>query len=147
MSLRLGSPAPARLSLRDRRVDAEVALLRRWFRRLAYDDIGRNWVMLPRYDLPRGFNRRATPVLILIPADYPVVPPDGIFVDMGLNIPGHYFQEKGPRNPFGDKDWAWLCAHLDKRGWRPSADLVGGDNLATLLELYTTIFAAMLKPG
>ena len=130
-------------TLRGARVDSEVALLRRWFDRVEHDDVGRHWVLAHRYRLPPGFNRRSTPVLILIPADYPQVPPDGIFIDTGLDIPGHYFQGPGPRNPFGDKDWAWLCAHLRQKSWRPSADIVGGDNLATLLELYATIFAEM----
>lgn len=134
-------------TLRAARVDNEVALLRRWFDRVDYDDVARHWVLLHRYRLPPGFNRRTTPILLLIPADYPQVPPDGVFIDRGLNIPGHYFQDTGPRNPFGDKDWAWLCAHLRRQSWRPTPDVVSGDNLATLLELYSTIFAAMRGPG
>lgn len=130
--------------LRAARVDHEVTFLLRWFDRVDYDDVGRNWVVVHDYPLPAGFNKPSTPVLMLIPADYPQVPPDGLFIDKGLNIPGHYHQGHGGRNPFGDKDWAWLCAHLAGHGWRPSADVVGGDNLVTLLGLYATIFAEML---
>ena len=138
--------ARAATPLRAARVDQEVALLLRWFDRVDYDHVGRSWVVVHDYPLPAGFNKPSTPVLMLIPADYPQVPPDGLFVDKGLNIPGHYHQEHGGRNPFGDRDWAWLCAHLAGRGWRPSADVVAGDNLVTLLGLYATIFAEMLGP-
>jgi Prokaryotic E2 family E len=131
-------------SLRATRVDREVAILLRWFDRVDYDDVARDWVLVHDYPLPEGFNKPSTPVLMLIPVDYPQVPPDGLFIDRGLNIPGHYFQGHGGRNPFGDKDWAWLCAHLARRGWQPSADVTNGDNLLTLMGLYATIFAEML---
>ncbi|MGH2352755.1 MAG: E2/UBC family protein [Chloroflexota bacterium] len=134
-------------SVRAARVDQEVGLLLRWFDQVDYDHVGRNWVLVHEYPLPHRFNKPSTPALLLIPADYPQVPPDGLFIDKGLNIPGHYFQQQDRRNPFGDKDWAWLCAHLAQRSWRPSADVVGGDNLVTLLGLYATIFAEMRSRG
>ena len=116
-----------------------------WFDRVDYDDVGRNWVLVYDFPLPAGFTQPSTHVLLLVPPDYPQVPPDGLFVDKGLNLPRHYVQQQASNNPFGNKEWAWLCAHFPRGSWRPAADLRRGDNLATLLGLYTTIFAEMLR--
>jgi len=134
-------------SLRARRVDEEVRLLQGWFERVEYDAAGRNWVLVYDVPLPAGFNRPSTHALLLIPAEYPEVPPDGLFVDKGLNLPEHYVQQQSHNNPFGNKSWAWLCAHFDGNSWRPAADVGSGDNLVTLMGLYTTIFHEIRKQG
>jgi hypothetical protein len=139
--------------LRQSRIEREVALLQQSYpgridcgfdRTLSYRQLtGFGWVLLHDYRLPAGLGRPSTHVLFLVPPYYPQPPPHGLFVDRRLHIPSHFIRETSDLNPLGDEHWAWLCAHVDPGGWRPSIDVVSGDNLRSLLTFYAAIFTAM----
>src|SRR5581483_5487930 len=121
--------------MQERRVAEEAALLRRRFphARAGVDPgAGTGWVYLPAFPLPRGWNRRATELLVIVPAGYPHVPPDSFFLQRGLRDAAgrplsHYFEEQQGHNPYHDRGWAWFCYHLVTGAWRPAARPLQGD--------------------
>lgn len=131
------------------RVQQEVALLRLRFKHVAYDDLGYRWVHLPRFELPEGWSKRETELLVMLPPAYPQLPPDGFFLDKRLTTrrgrtPGHYFQEQSRHNPYADRGWAWYCVHLSgggRGGWRASADVLQGDSLITYIEVIRLVLS------
>jgi hypothetical protein len=131
------------------RITQEVALLRLRFKRVAYDDLGYRWVHLPAFELPDGWSKRQTELLLVVPPAYPQLPPDGFFLDQRLTTrrgrtPGHYFQQQGRQNPYADRGWAWYCIHLDgspRGGWHASADVLQGDNLLSYIEVIRLVLS------
>lgn len=65
------------------RVDQEIALLRSRFPELEYQQEGQ-WVRIPSYPLPEGWNGDSTEIAFQIPASYPAGAPYGIYVPAGL---------------------------------------------------------------
>jgi hypothetical protein len=135
------------------RVKREVALLRLRFKKVEYDDLGYRWVHLPTFELPEGWNKRETELLVLLPPAYPQLPPDGFFLDRRLTTrrgqtPGHYFQEHSSHNPYADRGWAWYCMHVSSEGrggWRATADILEGDSLLTYIELIRLVLSQAAK--
>jgi hypothetical protein len=127
---------------RKRRVQQEVALLKRAGYKVAWDDEEGSWVVIWNLALPDGLGRATTNLLLRIPDDYPAVPPYGIHVDPGLTLPSHYFQYRGMHYPerereAGQKGWAWYCfkAAGHRGGWEPSAQPAEADNLVRYIHL------------
>ena len=116
----------------------EVELLGLRYRALDFDDVGR-WVYIPEFDLPPGWDRKTTGLLIEIPSAYPNTSPDGFFVDQRLRTkdertPAHYYEDSKYRK----QGWAWVCLHIEN--WRPQSNVVDGDNLLKLVEcIYTQL--------
>ncbi|MBI3995341.1 MAG: hypothetical protein HY349_05130 [Nitrospirae bacterium] len=92
------------------------------------------WVLFKEFPLPSGWNREKTMLLILIPPGYPLTPPDNFYVQMGFRLvsgalPTNYNE---PSAHMGQQ-WGQFSFHADQSTWRPSADLLEGDNLLTFL--------------
>jgi hypothetical protein len=95
-----------------------------------------NIAVIERFNLPRGFNKQTSKLLIALPNNYPEMPPEDLYIARRLRkngiIPGHYFE-----NDFGDKNirrlgYAWYSIHFTK--WNPSfRSIIGGDNLLTAI--------------
>lgn len=122
----------------------EAWLLARQFGVVDYDDEDGRWVQIPHFSLPAGWDRPATALLLDLPNGYPLLPPDGFYIDRFLRTRrgqriGHYFEEGGVHNPYADKGWGWFCIHPDRGAWHPTADLVSGDNLLKLAALIRAI--------
>lgn len=122
----------------------ESLLLARQFGTVDYDDEEGCWVHIPHLPLPAGWDRPTTALLFDLPDGYPHIPPDGFYVDRLLRTRfghrlDHYFEERSTLNPYADRGWAWFCIHLDRRAWRPTADVVSGDNLLKLTALIRAI--------
>jgi ubiquitin-protein ligase len=89
-----------------------------------------NGVIIKNFNLPKGYNRNTTSVLLEIPNNYPITPPGvgkaRIYLPMGLRFNGKtpcdYHEYSGPDN------WAWWCYEWIK--WNPRID-----NFVTFLEL------------
>lgn len=98
-------------------MNQEIALLRRRFPKLEYRQEGQ-WVCIPSYPLPEGWNRNSTEVAFQVPASYPVGPPYGIYVPAGLLFQGarpDSYSEPAPTQPpfpgqWGIFSWAPLTA-------------------------------------
>ena len=128
-----------------RRVYREALLLARQFPTVDYDDEDGRWLHIPHFPLPGGWDRPETALLLDLPRGYPHLPPDGFYIDRYLRTRhgrqiDHYFEARGSHNPYADKGWGWFCIHLNQAAWRPTADLVSGDNLLKLAALIRAIF-------
>jgi len=116
----------------------EVELLRLRYGEVGFDDLAK-WVHILRFDLPRGWDRKTSGLLIEIPPVYPSTPPYDFFIDQEIRTkngrtPGHYY----PDCKYEKEGWAWLCLHI--RNWRPHPNVVDGDNLLTVTEcIYTQL--------
>lgn len=135
---------------RDQRILQEIALLATRFDAINYDDEDFTWVHLPCFELPAGWSKRTTELLILLPPAYPQVPPNGFFIDQRLRTRrggavDHYYEDQGPQNPLGSKGWAWYCIHADRGNWSPTASVLHGDNLLKYVELIRTILTEIAR--
>jgi E2/UBC family protein E len=91
-----------------------------------------DWILIHRFPLPPGWNRRETELLVLVPPGYPTTPPDNFFVREGLRVadgstPNNYTEGQ---SVLGGK-WAQFSFHA--QAWDPKADPEDGDGLATFL--------------
>jgi hypothetical protein len=131
-------------SSRRDRVYREALLLARQFGEVEYDEEDGQWLCVPRFPLPAGWDRRTTGLMWVLPGSYPHLPPDGFYIDRFLRTHrgrriGHYFEERGAYNPYADKGWAWFCIHLDRGAWRPTGNVMPGDSLLKLTALIRAI--------
>ncbi len=92
-----------------------------------------DWVMIPDYILPAGYNRERTRLLFLIPNSYPHSAPDSFYVDKGLclgnsnQIPNY---SEGNNIPVPGE---WGCFSWHPQVWKPSDSIQMGDNLISFL--------------
>lgn len=116
----------------------EVELLRLRYGQVGFDDVAK-WVHILRFDLPKGWDRKTTGLLIEIPPAYPSTPPYDFFIDQRIRTkegrtPKHYYQD----SKYKEQGWAWLCLHI--QSWRPHPNVVDGDSLLTVTEcIYTQL--------
>ncbi len=87
-------------------------------------------------------NHKSVSMLVLIPPQYPTLPPLGVYVDRPYQIKSGHFVERGYHGApsLEQSGWRWFCSSFGgfsdrSRGnaWRPSDDIVSGHNLATVL--------------
>lgn len=112
-----------------KRVIGELELISSHFGPVEFNN---NIVVVERFNLPRGFNRQTSKLLITLPYDYPEMPPEDLYIAKHLrkfgDTPEHYFE-----NDFGDKNirrlgYAWYSIHFT--AWSPSfRSIIRGDNL------------------
>ena len=137
------------MSRRQNRILAEIVLLATVYHNVNYDDLGFDWVHIPRFPLPRIWLNESTELLIKLPTTYPLTPPDGFYMDKYLRTRhghsiGHYFQDQGSLNPYANKGWAWFCMHIGG-GWNSTSSLKHGDNLLKYTELIRAILTHPLS--
>ncbi len=117
----------------------EIELLRLRYGQVYCDNDLSKWVHISRFNLPYGWNRKTTELLIEIPPTYPHTPPYDFFIDPDLKTkdgrtPSHY--EENSR--YKKQGWAWLCLHI--QNWSPHHNVVDGDNLLTVCQcVYTEL--------
>lgn len=108
-------------------------------------DAGR-WVVIYDFPLPSGYNYSKTDILILLPPNYPLTPPDWFYLDPGLRRrdgkPPHYFHEDIRKAP-GIKGWAAGCLHI--RSWMIRNDPLDGHSLLTVCQLIEDAFKRWLR--
>jgi len=113
------------------RIQQELPLLRQRWPNVEYREEG-NWVRIPSYALPNGWNREVTEVAFAIPVGYPGTPPYGISVPSGILFSGarpkDYTEPAPTQPPFGGTWGIFSWAPADGQ-WRPAADPVSGSNL------------------
>ncbi len=103
-----------------------------------YEEIERgpnlDWVIIKAFRLPQSWGRDTTQILIILPPGYPITPPDNFYVDPGLRL-----ASGGPMNNYSEgsshlgQNWGQFSHHVDPSTWKPSADVVSGDNLLTFM--------------
>lgn len=119
------------------RVRQEIDLLKQKYPQVQHGE-QLNWVFIPDYPLPDGYNKENTRLLWNLPAGYPETASDDFFVDGdlrqkdGSNPPN---MNIGPIASSGLApivgNWAWFSWHPDV--WRPAANIAEGDNLLSFL--------------
>jgi len=110
----------------------EVELLRTKYGTLSTGE-QLDWIRFEQFNLPPGWNRSQTALLVLVPAGYPVTPPDNFYVPVGLRTgsgaqPSNYTESQ----TLLGLQWGQFSFHLDGE-WKPSADYFHGDNLLTFM--------------
>jgi hypothetical protein len=124
------------------RISEELVLIRWKFPDVDYQEDGQ-WVHIPSYSLPSGWNRSSTEIAFQIPAGYPGTPPYGIYVPVGLQFkgakPDNYTEPAGNHPPFPGTWGVFSWMPLDGQ-WRPTADLREGSNLLNWVMGFTDRF-------
>ncbi len=120
--------------VRNERIEQEVTLLRQRFPHLERQG---DWIRLPDYHLPEGWNRAKTDIAFMIPPGYPGTPPYGFFVPIGLRCgeskPGSYAEPSQEPVPF-DSDWAKFSWSPEDGQWLPKEPITAGRNLLNWAE-------------
>ncbi len=99
-------------------------------------EVGPNldWVLIKRLPLVPGWNKGETSVLVLVPAGYPVTPPDNFYVDNDLRLAGGQIPgNTTPNQAVLGRAWMQFSYHVEGSDWRPHADMLQGHNLMTFL--------------
>jgi hypothetical protein len=114
------------------RIAQEITLLKEKYPNLVY---GQNcdWIMIPDFSLPEGYNLKTTKLMFLIPNTYPHTAPDCFYVEIGLrlsngNIPSNYNEEMSV--PVGGA-WGYFSWHPEI--WQPADVIEKGDNLSSFI--------------
>jgi hypothetical protein len=112
------------------RVQQELALLRRHWPDLAYQEDG-HWVRLRPYPVPPGWTHEVVDVCFRIPAEAATAP-YGFYVSPALLIqagattatPSNY--TPNTTTPFGE---GWAMFSWAPLAWQPKEDVAAGDNM------------------
>jgi hypothetical protein len=118
------------------RTIAEIELLSTQFGDVQFDPYDPTVVKVLDFDLPSGFNRDYSLLLIVLNENYPEYAPQDIYLDTGLrrygNKPTHYF-ENFTGKKYCDYGYAWYSFHITS--WRCNPySMIRGDNLLTVAE-------------
>lgn len=110
----------------------EIELLRKRYESVEHDE-DYSWVLLRDVDMPDGWNRSKTDVLIL-PTPNVLTPPDNVYVPSGLRLangsmPSNYAEG---HNYLG-REWGQFSFHDSNRMWTPREPVEDGDNLLTFM--------------
>lgn len=121
------------LALLRERLAHEEPLLLRAFPTAALDAEALT-VTLAAHQLPPGWSRQRTEVLVAIPVNYPAGQPDNVCVRPDLTLtsgaaPGNC---QGIQTHAG-RPWLQLSYHVHPADWRPKADPEAGSTLADYL--------------
>ena len=115
------------------RVMGEVELISSHFGPVEFN---RKVVLVERFNLPRGFNRQISKLLITLPYDYPEMPPEAMYIERKLkkngDEPGHYYEDSLGDERIRRAGYAWYSIHFT--AWSPSfRSIIRGDNLLTAI--------------
>jgi hypothetical protein len=136
------------VSGQEERTLLEIALLRQAFNQVEYDSEKLLWVCIHDFQLPKGFNKDTSGLLIELPKNYPFSPPINCFLDRsirtsdGRSIRDHYFPDRS-YNKYYDKGWAWFCFHI--KNWKLREDIIQSDNLLTCVDIAYLTLENLLK--
>ena len=114
------------------RREHEIALLKKNYGSLEFDE-HIDWILFKELKIPKGWNMNRIDLLILIPAGYPVTPPDNFYVPSGFrllsgNTPTNYSEPV----QYLSTNWGQFSYHLEGN-WRPKNDITSGDNLQSFM--------------
>ncbi|MDQ3779796.1 MAG: hypothetical protein M3354_04490 [Chloroflexota bacterium] len=91
-----------------------------------------DWAIILRWELPSGWNKATTALLLQIPPGYPTTPPYGFGVEPDLRLAGG----DEPTNAAGtlsiaERQWRQFSFSVEE--WCPHANPTQGHNLLTFL--------------
>lgn len=136
----------------------------KWFKGGIDVDSDYNWIRIRNFKLPDAWasvnDSAFTQVLLIIPDNYPNIPPNGFYLPSSINVPSgesHFF-ERGYGGAYGSNSdeienlrqsgWKWYCTHITPESWDPARirnleDWRKGDNL---WEVFTMINEVLNNP-
>jgi len=127
--------------------------------RLTWDETDGTWVAIKQVPispmLTQG-GRGLIDVLVLIPQEYPHIPPHGIYCDMLLKPIGHFFigwkdfHYPELQHELANRGWMFFCFRINEAqeaGWRPTNEVGRGDNLLTVVHLGLALLEEVGKRG
>jgi hypothetical protein len=124
------------------RILLDLYLLQQAYRIVKYDRDRLLWVLIQDFDLPPGYNKHSSELLVELPRNYPFGPPCNFFLDRSIKTEKgksiqHYYPGR-QYNKYYDKGWAWFC--ITFKNWKVREDIMESDNLLTCVELaYLTL--------
>lgn len=107
---------------------------------IEFDDDNYDWMVISGYRMPPEWGVRETSLMIILPTEYPELPPVGFYLPDDLVSPNGHFYSNAYHNASDapiEKGWNWYCAYIDSGNWRPSWG--AGDGGDTLWEYITLI--------
>lgn len=119
------------------RREREIELVEARFGELEIAD-DYSWFTIRRYELPTGWNKTATQILVLLPPGYPETPPDNFYADLDLRLAGEGDRraEGGTDGPTHEgRQWQQFSWHfVDPTEWQPHTEIERGHNLLTFMD-------------
>ncbi len=115
-----------------------------------FDEDDADWMIIPEFRLPPGWNLNLAPLMIVFPRGYPTTPPIGFYLPNTLESPnGHFFGTAyhGAAEAPIRKGWNWYCCTVKAGAWQPyPARFPGewrkGDNLWTYITLINEVLGS-----
>jgi len=126
----------------EERFQLEIYLLEQVFGSIEYDHDNRLWVYIPNFNIPPGYNKNTSKLLIELSRNYPFSPPTNFFLDRTIGTRNgksieHYYPDRSS-NKYYDKGWAWFSVHIQR--WKVKDDIMRSDNLLTSVDIaYLTL--------
>jgi hypothetical protein len=94
-----------------------------------------DWLVVRDWELPAGWNKGKTDVLVLIPPGYPSTPPDNVHTDPDLRLANGDEPGNAAGNAtYAGRTWRVFSYHVETADWHPSREPLSGHNLLTFLE-------------
>ena len=115
------------------RIQKEIEMLRLKYATLQHG-ANYDWVMIPDFVLPEGWNQKQTKLVFIIPPTYPHTAPDNFYVETGLRLANGNQQaaySEGGGVPLGG---TWGCFSWHPEKWQASDKIEEGDNLLTFMK-------------
>lgn len=126
----------------EQRLLLEIFLLEKVYGRIKYDQDNHLWVCIPNFELPKGYNKKTSELLLELPTHYPFSPPTNFFLDRTITTRSgktieHYYPNKDQNKYYGC-GWAWFSLHI--KTWKVREDIMQSDNLLTSADIaYLTL--------
>ena len=118
---------------------AEISLLSSHFGNVCFDESDPSVVLIERFPLPKGYNKKSCELLIVLGMRYPELPPQDWYLSKGLRKNGkkssHYFEDGFSGKEYCQQGFAWYSFHVKK--WKPnSQSMLGGDNVLSAVNAF-----------
>lgn len=127
------------------RIKEELGLLKSKYPDLIFIEEGQ-WVFIPKYPLPTGWNRTETDIAFQIPIQYPGGAPYSFHVHSGIQFnktkPNNYVEPSDVKPPF-DGGWGKFSWQPETPPWMPQTEIHAGSNLY----IWVLGFHARFKEG
>jgi hypothetical protein len=106
------------------------------------DEENFDYIAIMKFNLNENFSQPTTTLLIKMPKLYPEVPPTHFFIKKSILCKGAnalYYHKDDEFNELSEDGWGKYCLHIKGNCWKPSINILEGDNLITYLELIKTV--------